>query len=93
MTKYELTVVMDGKATAAKKKAFLTTLEKILGILKGKLEKTDDWGVKDLTYMMGKSTTGSFTHFLLDLEPTSIKALNLKLKMEPEVIRYLLIKK
>jgi len=90
--KYELTLVLDGKATAAKKKALLTTLEKMLIILKGKIVKSDDWGVKDLAYEINKLSTGNFTHLLLDLEPSAVKALNLKLKMEAEIIRYLIVK-
>ena len=92
MEKYELTIVLDGKTTAAKKKAVLATLEKIITVLEGKIVKNDDWGVKDLGYQIEKSLTGSYSHLLVELKPTNIKSLNLKLKMEPEVIRHLIVK-
>jgi len=92
MMKYELTVVLDGKVTAAKKKAVLGTLEKIITILQGKIVKTEDWGVKDLAYQIEKSTSGSYSHFLLELGEAEVKALNLKLKMEADILRHLLIK-
>lgn len=87
-----MTLVLDGKVTPAKKKAILATLEKIITVLEGKIAKTEDWGVKDLSYQIEKSLTGSYSHLLLELKPTAIKALNLKLKMEPEVLRHLIVK-
>jgi len=45
--KYELTIVLDSKATAAKKKKVTETIEKIVALLKGKLGKVEDWGVKE----------------------------------------------
>ncbi|MGD0523011.1 MAG: 30S ribosomal protein S6 [Candidatus Microgenomates bacterium] len=92
MEKYELTVVLDGKVTAAKKKSILATLEKIITVLEGKIVKIDDWGVKDLAYQIEKSLTGSYCYLLVELKPTAIKALNLKLKMEPEILRHLIVK-
>lgn len=44
MNKYELTVVLDPKATVAKKKKVIETIEKIISLLKGKLGKVEDWG-------------------------------------------------
>ena len=48
MNKYELTVILEGKATGAKKKSVLETLEKSIKMLEGKIEKAEDWGVKEL---------------------------------------------
>ena len=42
MPKYELTLVLDLKATPAKKKAVGETIEKIIKMGKGKVEKTED---------------------------------------------------
>ncbi len=93
MNKYELTLVLDGKATAAKKKLVTENLEKIVKLLGGRIEKTEDWGVKDLAYRIGKSETGLFVHFVLEFDTKSVKQLSLKLKSEEEIIRHLLIKR
>ena len=93
MNKYELTLVLDGKSGAAKKKKVTETLEKTLKIFKGTVAESKEWGVKELAYKLGKSDTGLFLYFELEMEPSSVKALNDKLRTDPDLIRYLLIKK
>ena len=68
MNKYELTVVLDGKTTPAKKKTFQELLEKLIKNAKGKIVKLDEWGVKNLAYKIGKSATGLYLHYILELE-------------------------
>lgn len=93
MKKYELTIVLDGKAGAAKKKKVTETLEKTLKIFKGVISKSDEWGVKELAYKMGKSDTGLYLFFELELDPKGVKALNDKLRTDPDILRYLVIGK
>ncbi len=92
MHNYELTVVLDGKATAAKKTAVTKTIEKVIELGKGKLGKVSEWGVKDLAYKIGKNTTGSYIFFTLSIEPSFVKQLDNKLKMEENIIRFLVVK-
>lgn len=93
MENYELTLVFDGKMTPAKRKTIVASVEKIIAVLKGKIGKVEEWGEKELAYQIGKSQSGYFIHYPLELEPNQVKALNLKLKMEDEIIRYLLVRK
>lgn len=93
MNKYELTVVLEGKSGAAKKKKMVEMLEKVMEPFKGKITTTVDWGVKKLAYKIAKSETGLFTFFELDLDPAGVKALNDKLRTDADVIRFLLINK
>jgi len=92
MENYELTIVIDGKATSAKKKSVSATIEKIITTNKGKLGKIQDWGVKDLAYKIGESTTGIFLHFPIELSTEAVRQIPAKLKMEDDVVRYLLVK-
>jgi small subunit ribosomal protein S6 len=93
MNKYELTLVLDGKAGAAKKKKVAETLEKLLKIFKGVIKDAKEWGVKELAYKIGKSETGLFLYYEIELDAASVKALNEKLRTDPDLIRYLLIRK
>ena len=93
MRKYELTLVLDGKATAAKKKAVQEFIEKVVKTVKGKIGKVEEWGKRDLAYEIGKSTTGEFLVFPLELDVQSLKGIFLKLKSEEDIIRYLLVRK
>ncbi|MEK7497717.1 MAG: 30S ribosomal protein S6 [Patescibacteria group bacterium] len=83
MNKYELTVVVDEKAGASKKKAVVEKVTKMIETLKGKVEKTTDWGQKEY---------GLCVFFSLELDGAGAKVLNDKLRLESEINRYLLIK-
>lgn len=83
MRKYELTIILDAKVTVAKKKAVGETIEKVVKVFKGKVEKTEDWGEKG---------AGQALHFLLELDNISAKSLDTKLKGEGEIKKYLIIK-
>jgi small subunit ribosomal protein S6 len=93
MRNYELVIVLDGKATAAKKKTVTEKIEKLVKELKGKVGKIKDWGTKDLAYKIKKSTTGAYLIFTLELETTKAFELSNKIRVDDEFIRYLLIKK
>ena len=93
MQKYELTLVLDGKVSPAKKKVIVASIEKIITTFKGKLGKADEWGERNLFTKIGKSESGFYLHFPLELERSSVKGFNLKLKMEGDIIRHLLVRK
>lgn len=99
MNSYELTLVLDGKLGVAKKKKVIEELTKVLKIFKGAIKESKEWGVKELAYDIksgskkGKSETGLFMNFELDLDPKNLKALNDKLRTNEDVLRYLVVKK
>ncbi len=93
MRKYELTIVLPGGLTAAKKKSAIEKIGKIIKTLKGKISKQDDWGEIDFAYPIKKNTAGIFLLFNLELEAESAKAISNKLKFEEEILRYLLVRK
>jgi len=98
VNKYELTVVLDGKAGASSKKKYSELVEGIAKIFKGKIVKASDWGVKELSYpisgnsKVGKSTSGFYLFFDLELEASGVKAVIDKLRVDGEVLRYLIIR-
>jgi len=93
MNNYELTIVLSGKATEAKKKSVLAKVEKLINSLKGKIKKTDDWGKIELSYKIKKEESGIFILFDLELDGPSAKILNEKVRLEDDIMRYLLIRK
>jgi small subunit ribosomal protein S6 len=92
MNNYELTLVIDGKGGPAKKKKVTETLEKTLKIFKGTIKDSKEWGIKELAYKLGKSDTGLYLHFELELDAGGVKALNEKLRTDSEILRYLVIR-
>ena len=93
MNKYELTLVLEGKSGPAKTKKVTEALEKVLKIFKGVIKETKEWGVRELAYRLGKNDTGLYLLFDLELDPKGVKALNDKLRTDPDILRFLLINK
>lgn len=93
MRNYELTIVLPGKATAAKKKDVIERIEKMVTANGGSITKTDDWGKKDLAYDIKKNDSGVFVYFELEMPSQAAKAIKDKIRLEDDIIRYLLISK
>ncbi len=93
MNKYELTVIVDGKGGVAKKKKVIESLEKILKIFKGTIKESKEWGIKELAYKLGKSDTGLYLYFEIELDPKGVKQLNEKLRTDGDILRYLVVRK
>src|SRR5258708_37289430 len=93
MNKYELVIVMDGKATSAKKKSETEKIEKLVKEVKGKVTEVKDWGTKELAYKIKKLDTGAYLIFQLELEGAGAEEIGSKLRLNDELIRYLLVRK
>jgi len=91
MDKYELTLVLPGKSKA-KEKTTKEKIEKMVKSLDGKVEKSESWGEIELAYKIKKESSGFFVYFDLELGKSAVKALSDKLRMQDEVIRFLLVK-
>ena len=92
MQKYELTIVMDAKATVSKRKTVRETLEKTVSLLRGKVGTVLDWGEKELASKIKGRDRGYLTHLPLELTTDSAKKLTEKIKTEDAIIRYLLVR-
>ena len=91
MNKYELTIVLDAKSGVAKKKKVEEMLSAILKLYKGAIKETKEWGARELAYKIGKSETGLYFFYELELAPVGVRALNDKLRTDAEILRFLLI--
>jgi len=89
---YELIVVTDGEASSNKVKAVEKDVNDLVKILGGQVNETDRWGKKELVYKLGKSATGNFTVYTIDLNSEGTRELTLKLNLNEDVLRYLLVK-
>ena len=92
MNKYELTIILEGKTTAAKKKAVLESVEKAIKMLEGSVSKAEDWGVKELFHEIKKQKEGLYLHMPFELLAKSIKPLEIKLKATDTILRYLIVR-
>ena len=99
MNLYELTVVLPGKATSAKKESTQKVVSKLVDTVGGKVKTTEDWGIKDLFFEMRSKgsgnknfSTGTFLFFTLELAGDTVKKLSEKVALEDDFLRYLLVR-
>ncbi|WKZ25684.1 MAG: 30S ribosomal protein S6 [bacterium] len=91
MNNYELTVILEGKTTSAKKKSFLEGLDKIVKIFEGKVKSAEDWGVKEMFHEIKKQKTGLYLHLNIEMPAKSVKGFETKLRTDDSVLRHLIV--
>lgn len=92
MQKYELVLILSPKLDSKEEKKLLSKTEELITSLKGKLSKKESWGKKPLSYPINHHKEGLYHFFKLEFLPESLKEWREKMRLEENIIRYLLIK-
>lgn len=88
MNNYALTLVFKNDLNEKDRKELLDSVTKRFG----KLEKEELWGSRDLAYPIKHATKGFYAHYLFSAEPNTISPLDKAIKVEEDIIRYLLVR-
>ena len=92
MEHYELMFVLPGSLDPATVPAIQTRVEEYIQAVGGTTTTKVDLERRRLAYNIGKETHGYYSIRQFDTEPAKIKELDQKLRLENEVLRYLLVK-
>lgn len=93
MNSYLLTLVLKPDLDEKARGGLLDDVKKkMLGHM-GKIEKEDLWGDRDLSYPIKKQSKGFYAHFELETDPSIAKNLDKILKVEEDILRYLLVRR
>lgn len=93
MNSYLLTLVLKPDLEEKDRKALLDSIGKKITGTEGKVTKEDLWGVRPLTYTIKKQNSGYYAHYEIEADPKDAKGLDKTLKLEEDILRYLLIRK
>ena len=93
MFDYELTLILDPDLSSEDQKKLIEKIKKIIEDTKGKVEKTNDWGKKELAYPIKKKTMGYYFLWEIKADSGQIDKIDKKIKIEEEVLRYLILRK
>lgn len=93
MNSYLLTLVLKPEMDEKDRKVLLGGLVKKLTGEEGKVVKEDLWGVRELAYPIKRNSKGFYAHFEIDCDPKNVKGLDKTLKVEEDILRYLLIRR
>ena len=87
---YQLTIITTLNPTSTKGKENLKEIgERIKKI--GKIDKKESWGEKKLAYPIKKNQNGFYYFFQFTGQPSEITNLDNSLKLNENIIRYLII--
>jgi small subunit ribosomal protein S6 len=92
MNNYETVFILTPVLSVEQTKEAVKKYEEMIASLGGKMQHTEEWGLKKLAYPIQKKSTGFY--FLLDfeLEGTNLAKLELELKRDERVMRFLTVK-
>ncbi|KKR81341.1 MAG: 30S ribosomal protein S6 [Candidatus Daviesbacteria bacterium GW2011_GWA1_41_61] len=88
MNNYALTLVLKPDVEEKARKELLESMAKKMG----KKEKEEEWGVRDLAYPIKHQRKGYFLHYQFCVEPKDIAPLDKALKLDEDILRYLLVR-
>src|SRR5688500_17331320 len=91
MNSYYLTLVLKPEMSEEARKKLLDEVEGKLKGSDGKV-KVDLWGARDLAYPIKHQSRGFYAHFEAETEPQVASELDKILKVEEDIVRYLLVR-
>lgn len=89
---YLLTLVLKPELSEKERESVLSDVKKKVTGENGKITKEDLWGVRDLAYPIRKQSKGYYAHFEVETDPSVVKSLDKVLKVEEDILRFLLTK-
>ena len=93
MREYELVFILKPSLKEKDLKTEQAAVEKLIADLGGKVGKKDVWGKKDLTYAIKKDKQGFYFKFDLQLPEEKVGQWDKQVKLNENIIRYLLIRR
>ncbi|MCL5409720.1 MAG: 30S ribosomal protein S6 [Patescibacteria group bacterium] len=88
MNNYALTLIIKPDLDEKARQSILASVTKQMD----KVEKEEMWGAKDLVYPIKHLNKGWYAHYLFTASPDKISPLDKALKINEDVIRYLIVR-
>jgi small subunit ribosomal protein S6 len=88
MALYEHVVVTRPDISPQQVDALVEDITKIVTERKGKVGKTEYWGLRNLTYRIRKNRKGHYALLNLDCPPAAVHELERRLKINEDVMRF-----
>jgi small subunit ribosomal protein S6 len=89
---YELTFIGKPDMDATNLAALIEKVKGFIAAESGTVVKLDQWGMRRLMYPIGKYKEGQYVFVTVQLEPAATARLENRLKLNEDIIRYLIVK-
>lgn len=88
MNSYMTTILIKDDLAEKERVALIEGIKKQMG----KISKEDLWGKKELAYPILHQNEAYYAHFEFESEPATISTLDKTLKLNEDIIRYLIVR-
>ena len=92
MNFYEHTIIARQDTSPSQLKQIQEKYTKIVQKFEGKVVKTENWGLMNLSYLIKKNKKGNYIHFKIEGNGKTIKELEKTEKIDKNLLRYLTVK-
>ena len=92
MNLYEHTIIARQDVSANDLKKIEEKYLKIVEKFKGKVVKSENWGLLNLSYLIKKNKKGNYIHFKIKANGKTIGELEKNEKIDKNLLRYLTVK-
>ena len=92
MNLYEHTIVARQDTSPSQIKDLVEKYSEIVKKNKGKIIKTENWGLLNLSYLIKKNKKGNYIHFKIKGSGKTISELEKNEKIDKNLLRYLTVK-
>jgi small subunit ribosomal protein S6 len=92
MPLYEHVFLTRQDASAQQVEELTAQFKGVIEQLGGKVTKTEQWGVKSLSYRLRKNRKAHFTLFNVDAPPAALNEVERQQRLSEEVVRYLTVR-
>ena len=92
MPYYETVFIARQELSAKQVEELTDTLSKVITDAKGKIHKTEQWGLRTLAYKINKSRKGYYVLIESDSPASAIIEMERQMRLSDDVMRYITIK-
>ena len=92
MNCYEHTLIAKQDLSETQTKILINKYHDIINKNQGKILKTEEWGLRNLSYEIKKNKKGFYFHFKIEGSGNTVDALETAEKIDKTLIRFLTVK-
>jgi len=89
---YETVFIARQDLSEAQVKEMTDAYSKIITDAKGKIHKTENWGLRTLAYKISKNRRGHYVLIESDVEAPAIHEMERQMRLSEDILRYMTIK-
>ena len=90
MRKYEVMYIINASVEEEKRAALIETLSKIITDNGGKVNKTDEWGMRDFAYRIDDMTKGYYVVLAFEADNACVKELDRLMGINQSIVRFMI---